>query len=279
MLAAIAGGLRSAHVVAFDGYVGSQRDVFLLDLSVGRRFNVSHSPGDEYAPAWNSIGSRLVYRETLNYRREALHALDMNTFASAVAVVGIAREDGIVRAGWTDQKEPHAFNLGYGEMWVGSAGESISPIGYGFNPSLSPDGQWVLYYADSPGDLNADVFAYDPVSRRTVNISQSQAHDWNPAWSPDGSQIAFISSRDGNAELYVVPFACIERRTCAQDIRRLTQTQESELNPTWSPNGQQIAFVRDQGDATQLFIIDVQTGLTQQVTWDSISKRAPAWMP
>lgn len=278
-LAVTAGQARLPHILAYEAGSSPHRDIFLLDAGTGVEHNVSRSQADDYAPSWSDGGARLVYREVVNNRLDTLHALEMGAVATSSLIGTDSRESAIARAAWEAGDISHAFTLGYGQMWLGKPGRQIEPVGYGFSPALSPDGVWVLYYADSSGDLNAEIYAYDPAAHTTLNLSQHAAHDWSPAWSPDGSQVAFVSTRDGNAEIYVVPFSCGVAQQCGRAARRLTHNTSADLDPAWSPDGRSIAFVRDDGRRSQIYSVELESGLVQPVTSGELNRRAPAWMP
>jgi Tol biopolymer transport system component len=62
-----------------------------------------------------------------------------------------------------------------------------------------------------------------------------------PALSPDGKLVAFAWAAEdsGPTDIYV---KAVEREA----LRRLTETADGERSPAWSPDGQEIAFVREQ---------------------------------
>src|SRR5574341_1435025 len=63
-------------------------------------------------------------------------------------------------------------------------------------PSLSPDGQWLLYSGEVSG--NRDIYLLSLGGRNPINLTQdTQEADDQPAFSPDGEQIAFRSAREG----------------------------------------------------------------------------------
>ena len=279
VLAVFLGRLRPASLVAYEGYRWTRRDVYLFDMVSSIHLNLTDSDVDDFGPLWNANGSRLTFHSFLNSFRESITALELGTFTISTLSGDNARDDLIARADWAAGGQDHAFMLGYGQMWISRRDSQPAPVGYGFSPSLSPNGHYVLYYADSPGALNAELYLYEINGKRVFNLSQNRAHDWSPAWSPDGTQVAFLSTRDGNAEIYALDVACAFDRTCNEDARRLTYSRESELNPTWSPDGREVLYVRDTGPTNQLFVLDVASGAARQLTSGSLNRRAPVWKP
>ena len=59
----------------------------------------------------------------------------------------------------------------------------------------------------------------------------------NPCWSPDVRKIAYRSKKSGQLQLYLYDFDRGEETN-------LTQTFSGEHEPTWSPDGQSLYFVR-----------------------------------
>ena len=69
------------------------------------------------------------------------------------------------------------------------------------------------------------------------NVQRLTEGGW-AAWSPDRQKIAFMSGRDGDPEIYVMD-------ADGSDVQRLTRYRGFDASPAWSPDGNQITFVRD----------------------------------
>lgn len=84
------------------------------------------------------------------------------------------------------------------------------------SPTLSPDGQWILFVGDSKIDgdnfayLNTDIFVCRNDGTRLSQITYHAADDLSPVWSKDGKYIYFISQRGdktGTANIWRMNFS------------------------------------------------------------------------
>lgn len=90
------------------------------------------------------------------------------------------------------------------------------------------------------------------------------------AVSPDGTKVAAILSIHGNPELYVLDIN-------GGSWTRLTNTAyDVEGQPTWSPDGRQIAFVRGV-NAQQIWVVDVATKKERRLTSKGRKNVDPDW--
>lgn len=86
------------------------------------------------------------------------------------------------------------------------------------------------------------------------------------------SRIVFTSTRDGNAEIYVMD-------PDGGNPKRLTENLAADWQPSWSPDGQKIAFVSNRdGGRVQIYVMDGDGGNPVKLT-DGLISLSPSWAP
>jgi TolB protein len=155
---------------------------------------------------------------------------------------------------------------------------------------------------DSEGEGNRDVFVMEPDGSNQTNLTNHPANDFDPVWSPEGDAIAFLSERgneqgegrfvfvmkaDGsgvtqlstmpgsawpdwspagsqiafghNSDIYVI-------NSDGSGETNLTNSEDGDGQPKFSPDGQRIAWIRSNGNDTQLYTMNTDGSDPQQVT-------------
>jgi Tol biopolymer transport system component len=102
--------------------------------------------------------------------------------------------------------------------------------------------------------------------------SDNPGSDVTPSWSNDG-RIAFGSVRapHANSEIYVM-------NSDGSDLVRVTQSTAANVQPAWSPNAKELAFVRGSQGSRQIWAIDLADGSERQLTHAGDNYH-PAWSP
>ncbi|MBS3818363.1 PD40 domain-containing protein [bacterium] len=82
----------------------------------------------------------------------------------------------------------------------------LSPMVYGKEgslfvryPSLNPDGSKIAF------SYQGDIWIVPSSGGRAVRLTLHEAYESYPRWSPDGQRIAFSSNRYGNNDLFLIP--------------------------------------------------------------------------
>jgi Tol biopolymer transport system component len=81
-----------------------------------------------------------------------------------------------------------------------------------------------------------------------VPFSNEIGQQFSPSVSPDGSRIAYVWDGNGNNfDIYI-------KQLSSGVVSRITTNPAADIHPAWSPNGQQIAFLR-QGKANDDLLV------------------------
>lgn len=110
---------------------------------------------------------------------------------------------------------------------------------YDYNANVSPDGHWVVFTSERSGP--PDIFRVRLDGTGLQQLTDHPAFDDSGALSPDGHLLAFVSTREtGNANIWV-----LELETGR--LTNLTAGSIGDYMPSWSPDGEWIAFssIRD----------------------------------
>jgi eukaryotic-like serine/threonine-protein kinase len=106
---------------------------------------------------------------------------------------------------------------------------------------------------------------------RIVPFTHGEGDDASPAFSPDGDSIAFASERGGNWDLWV------KLITGGAPVQ-VTHTPQVESQPSWSPDGARMVFVRREaeGSGGSIYVMPALGGDAHKLVTDAVD---PAWSP
>ena len=156
-------------------------------------------------------------------------------------------------------------------------------------PTWSPNGELIAFTRQgmaatvTPSSLYVLAVKEGIVYRLTKRALTGRG-DHDAAWSPDSKRIAFTSDRLGSSvirsnDLFVV-------NADGSGLTRVTSLARNEYHPTFSPYGDQLAFIGDQTGATEVysFTLTAPTSAVPppvtkfaQITFDRAYKSNPTW--
>jgi dipeptidyl aminopeptidase/acylaminoacyl peptidase len=166
------------------------------------------------------------------------------------------------------------------------------------DPRIAPDGSKVLFVVRQ-GDLEenrveSSIWMHDVGSGSTTQMTRAEASHGSPRWAPDGSGFAFLSNRSGSTQIWWMPIAGGEARQLGASARPVQAFE-------WAPDGSRIAFTaaeelpedertrRESGDDARIFgeaadlprlwLLDVASEETRQLTTEDLAIQELAWAP
>jgi Tol biopolymer transport system component len=154
------------------------------------------------------------------------------------------------------------------------------------SPTFLPDGSlgFVLSYVNQQSSMN--IYRMDVDGRVRTRVSDFQYLEFaqSPAWSPDGEHIAFSyattyrqmgDADPGDNALWVMD-------KDGSNARQIADNEREDVDPTWSPDGTQLAFNTHMHGLSYISVINAD-GAEQHLLIDpdesSFLQMQPAWSP
>lgn len=134
---------------------------------------------------------------------------------------------------------------------TGDRSELRVPEGRNTATSWSPDGQRIAFSNNRDG--NSDIYIYYFEDSKIVRVTDHRLIDTEPSWSPDGRHIVFTSNRGKGPQIY--------RANASRSARakRVTLEGRSNSGAQYSPSGEQLVVITDQGSGNQVAIYELNS--------------------
>ena len=230
-------------------------EIYAMDADGKNQQRLTNNPHDDWDPSWSPDGKRIVF---------------------------FSNRDGHVMGG-----------IPTFEIYVMDAdGKNQQRLTNHPNddrsPSWSPDGKQIAFVSNRDGHViggipTFEIYVMAADGKNQQRLTENRHGDWNPSWSPDGKRIVFSSRRDGHfigdfgitEEIYVMD-------ADGKNQQRLTENRQNDLLPSWSPNGERIAFASDEKgnfENFEIYVMDANGGNQQRLTNNRGDDWNPSWSP
>jgi Tol biopolymer transport system component len=154
-------------------------------------------------------------------------------------------------------------------------------------PAWAPDGTKIAF--TGPGELNEDgsgglddiyVMDADPSTNDATSLTDTPDFlEYRASWAPSGAQLTFVREIPGEIISEQPDIFVIDAN--GENANNLTQTDASEDDPAWSPDGTKIAFSGVRNSGSEIVTMDPDGQNETILSGDSFeaADRAPDWSP
>ncbi|MGE5225986.1 MAG: TolB family protein [Planctomycetaceae bacterium] len=132
-------------------------------------------------------------------------------------------------------------------------------------PAVQPGVNGDIGYVGRQPDGHFHLFAIDPTSGVTLQLTGGSGYDFDPVWSPDGTEVVFVRDTPAAGGSSTTQLVLRARDGTERVLLECAPPRQSACgepnsgNPSWSPDGSRLAWV---GGASQsiLQVMDLATG-------------------
>jgi Tol biopolymer transport system component len=197
--------------LVYAGGTGSSIDIFIRPVGGAKPSNLTPDfAGRDTEPAVSPDGSTIAFRSDRN--GGGIFLMDATgQSVRQVADVGFNpawAPDGAHLVVASEEVEINPGNrTGIGQLWIvdtRTGDRHRIDVPDGVQPSWSPDGRRIAYWALPFPGTQRDIWTVDPKGGPPVRVTDDPPNDWNPVWSPDSRYLNFVSDRGGIMNLWRV---------------------------------------------------------------------------
>jgi TolB protein len=148
-----------------------------------------------------------------------------------------------------------------------------------FQPSLSPDGKWIVFVNIFDGQT--DLYLIRPDGTGLFRLTNDDNDEANPRWSPDGKKIVFTEEQDGDQDIYTLDVSEIVKTTSgdptasAPSLNLVANTPEDEETPIFLSDNKTIVFAQSLDGQWDLLSINSDTKEIRKLTDTDDNEQQP----
>src|SRR5439155_16118310 len=198
-----------------------ETEIWLADVQAGASRQLTNAKKSSQSPAWSPDGSKLAFLSDRTDKQQIYLINPQGGEAEAITSL----EDGVGRFAWSSDGK----RLAYTATDPKSAAVKDREKKYGEFQIVDQDQRMTR------------LFVIDLATRIARALTPDAFTVGSFAWSPDALRIAFdhrvnnSPASSGSADISIVTVA-------DASLRKLVTQDGPDTNPTWSPDGSQIAF-------------------------------------
>jgi Tol biopolymer transport system component len=181
------------------------RDIWTLDLQRQIKLRLTTSPEDESSPVWSPDGLQIAFR---GHHGEGVGADGI--FEKSASGIGPSKllfdgepNEAVAPQSWSSDGGLLVFTRAAlaqtSGIWIltmrdGKASPYLVNSFRNLDPSISPNGRWLAYSSNEPGDYEIFVQSFPDPSKERIPVSGAGGRF--PRWRQDGRELFFLNAQN-----------------------------------------------------------------------------------
>lgn len=259
-------------------------EVYIMNTDGSNSKNISNHPKTDYAFCWSKKGKSIYFYSNRNGNDEIYK---MNIDGSAIENISNhpssdrvpeVSKNGKLIAFQSDRDEKS------GEIYLMNLkSKNTTRITnnnlYEESPCFSSNGKKMLFTRqikekkDTLEVSNGEIFIIDLKTKKEIRLTHKDGFDSGAKFSPNQKQIAFYGKDEitGNYDIFIM-------NVDGTNITNLTNDALEDYSPTWSPDGNWLAFTRGNAENYDVCIINIHTKELRRLTTQPKGDESPFWI-
>ncbi len=271
---------------ALTGCIKENANIKREDVAIQLDINL---PGSLQNPAFSPDGSRIVFthfRKGYNRPPADLYLFNLETKILSPLMVDGFNNVNLPGTSWNNELDAIAFSserelddeIYYiNENGVNGDERRITgrPDSVAFEPTFSPDGQWIVFETHKLDDEKYGVITKYKLdgSSGYVNLTPVEEDNKQPNWSPSGDKILYQKKENNQWDIWMMNID-------GSDKIRVTNFEGNKTDAVFSKDGQFIIFSSDFGvELANIYKIPISGGQPTRLTYYKGYDGAPAISP